>query len=113
MKKPKSPEHVLIGNVRYSIAPLPEDAKEKDVNGRCTNVLHHRIEIDTDQIGADAVDTLMHEMLHAMSDIYRISLSHKQIYQLSNAFADMAEYNPGILYWMMKTIDYADAQGEA
>jgi hypothetical protein len=112
MKKPKIPTHVLIGNVRYSIEPLPESEKEEGVRGRCSNVLNHRIQIDTDQIGEQAVDTLFHEMLHAMVDVYRMKLSHKQIYKLAGAFSHMASFNPGVLHWMMKTIDYEDLEGE-
>jgi hypothetical protein len=112
MKKPKLPAHVLIGNVRYQIEDLPFDKVRQGVNGDCSNVLHHKIRIDPELVGEEAIDTLFHEIFHAMVDIYRINLSHKQIYQLSSALAQLVRYNPHIPNWMEKIEAYSEFKME-
>jgi hypothetical protein len=113
MKKPKLPSRILIGNVAYDIAELPQDRIDAGVNGDCSNVLNHTIRIDPNLVGHDAIETVLHEVLHAMEDVYRIKLSHKQVYQLSNALAAMVRYNPHITNWMEKIENYSETLNEA
>ena len=108
MKKPKLPSRMLIGNVHYQVNELPQHRIDQGVNGDCSNVLYHTIRIDPSLIGAEAIDTLWHETFHAIADVYGIKLSHKQIYQLSNALTHLVRYNPHISNWMEKIDSYAD-----
>jgi hypothetical protein len=108
MKKPKLPSHALIGNIRYQIDELPLDKVRQGINGDCSNVLHHKIRIDPNLLGQEAIDTLFHEIFHAITDIYRINLSHKQIYQLSSALAFLMRHNPHIPHWMEKIEAYSE-----
>jgi hypothetical protein len=110
MKKPKLPGRILIGNVAYDIKPLPKSDIDRGVDGMCSSVFYHSIYINENQVGVEAVDTMIHEMLHAMQDIYRINLSHKQIYRLADALSHMVDNNPAILHWMQKTVEYADLE---
>lgn len=108
VKKPKLPSRILIGNVTYDIQSLPQDRIDAGVNGDCSNVLKHTIRIDPNLFGHEAVETLFHEILHAIEDVYRIKISHKQVYQLSNALAQIIRYNPHIPYWMEKIDSYSE-----
>lgn len=108
MKKPKLPSRVLIGNIGYDITELPQDRIDAGVNGDCSSVFNHTIRIDPNIVGHEAIETLFHEMLHAMEDVYRIKISHRQVYQLSKALADMIRHNPQIPYWMEKIELYAE-----
>jgi hypothetical protein len=108
MKKPKLPTRILIGNVDYDIIELPQDRIAAGVDGECSNVFHHTIRIDPNLVGHDAIETLFHETLHAMEDVYRLKLSHKQIYQLSGALAHMVRFNPHITHWMEKIEEAAE-----
>jgi hypothetical protein len=113
MKKPKLPSRILIGNIDYDIHPLPKEKILAGVNGDCSNVLNHTMRIDPNLTGHDAIETMFHEILHAVEDVYRIKMSHRQVYQLSDALAHMFRFNPHIPYWMQKIEDYSEQEIEA
>lgn len=112
MKQPKLPDSVLIGNIRYDITPLPQEQREQGVMGDCSSVVNHRIRIDPNLVGHDAVETMFHELLHAVTDVYGVKLSHRQVYQLSTALSFCVRYNPQITVWMDKIDQYAELIAE-
>lgn len=107
MKKPQLPQYVLIGGVHYSIRPLTDADADDNVMGRCSTVRYRKIQIRPELSGESAVDTMLHEFLHAANDIYRIKLSHAQIYSLGQVLAEMHNHNQHLTDWIAKTIQSA------
>jgi hypothetical protein len=87
---------VKIGPVTYQISPTTQEQKNKGIAGICSNVWLHSIKLDETQKGVEAIDTLIHEMLHAMNDIKGMKLTHNQIYFLSDCFSTMLKDNPEV-----------------
>lgn len=112
MKKPKLPSRILVGNITYNIESLPEDRINAGVNGDCSNVLNHTIRLDPNLTGHDAIETLLHEAFHAIEDIYRIKMTHKQVYKLADALAHLIRHNPHITHWMEQIERYAEEDAE-
>jgi hypothetical protein len=91
---------VKIGPVTYQISPTTNDEKIKRIDGCCSNVWAHYIRLSDWQKGTEAVDTFIHEILHALNDIKAIKLSHRQIYHLAEGLTRVLKDNKDLRIWI-------------
>lgn len=112
VKKPKFPTRALIGPVAWQIEE--RDLRDRKVYGSCSSIAKHYIHVDTinprQDVEIELIDTLLHELLHAMDDTWRIGLSEKQVSLLAEALEHFLPRNPHITYWVEKYHDWLEEQ---
>ena len=113
MKKPTPPTRILIGPVEYQIE-FDNYAifNTKHVMASVTNVAKHKIRINENHpdVETELVDSILHEAIHAMDQIYRIDLKEEQVVKLANALTHFIEYNPHIPYWIERHSSWLEEQ---
>jgi hypothetical protein len=110
LKKPKFPTRAVIGPVEWQI--VETDLSKRGIYGSCTPVADHTIKIDTsiDRYETLLTDTVIHEILHALSDTYRIKLKERQVWQLGVALSHFLPRNPHITHWIEQYDDWLEEQ---
>ena len=113
MKKPTPPTRVLIGPVEYQIQ-FDDYSKfpTKITMGTSSTIADHKIRINKDHPECDIelVDTVLHEMIHAMDYVYSIKLKEQQVHDLARALTHLIEYNPHIPYWIERHQTWLEEQ---
>jgi hypothetical protein len=113
MKKPNPPTRVLIGPVEYQIQFEDYTTfSNKNVMASVSEVARHKIRINKDHpnLETELVDTILHEAIHAMDQIYKINLKEEQVTSLANALTHFIEYNPHIPYWIERQSSWLEEQ---
>jgi hypothetical protein len=113
MKKPTPPTRVLIGPVEYQIKfDVYTTFSGKHVMASIGNVASHKIRINKDHpdFETELVDSILHEAIHAMDQIYKINLKEEQVEKLAEAFTHLIEYNPHIPYWIERHSSWLEEQ---
>lgn len=85
----------VIGDTVWSL--IFKKRMERGAFGWCVYD-QQRIEIKEQISNDEKFLTLIHECLHALSDEYKIKLSHKQIYQLERALSEFIVSNASELF---------------
>jgi hypothetical protein len=93
-----SSQKIKIGYQEYTI----EHRLNKIMEGKdeCEGLyipMEAKILIASSLVGDEKVQTIFHEILHAMSAIYHIDLSERQVDQIATAFVIMMRDNPNFL----------------
>ena len=101
-------KHINIGGLQWNIIPGDENTQ---VEGSCSTPNRHNLKIKLSphlRPEGEHLDTFMHEILHAMSNMYltrRNALKEVQVMFLAEAFEDLFVRNPHLTQWIA---DYAD-----
>jgi len=113
MKKPTPPTRVLIGPVEYQIEfDSYSTFRHGEIMASVTNIARHKIRINKDHpdVEIELVDSILHEAIHAMDQIYKINLKEEQVVTLANALTHFIEYNPHVPYWIERHSSWLEKQ---
>ena len=116
MTTPKHPGSILnineveIGPVTWQIKYLDPE-RNTGTAGTCSTIAKHTMEIDCStsrDAYADHLDTVWHELLHAMSNTYlnQNQLNETQVENMANAIEMFILTNPKFVKWMAAYADW-------
>ena len=99
-------KEIKIGPLTWSIKPL-DKTKNHDSQGTTSSVYFHEIEvesIDWQDPKGEHIDTVMHELFHAISSTYfnESNLTEKQVHILGHAFENLILGNPKFMKWLFE-----------
>jgi len=100
-----------IGGIDWDIIDLKED--EDECAGKCSTPVMHTIKINKNQFldpNQDYVDTILHEILHAICSMYLLSksdLTEVQISKVAEGLEKLFLQNPDFGNWL---VDYTNWQ---
>lgn len=86
----KIPKQVVVMGKPYTVGPLSDDCGDY---GRCRSVTQE-IHVNMGQAPHQMRDTLLHEVLHAVSNELHLELEERQVHVLANALLDTLRRNP-------------------
>ena len=104
MKRPKNlPSTITIGPVDYQVCVDDPYFDKNDQLGACSNPAYALILLNLADPAAskELVDTIWHEILHAIADIYRIPMSERRVVQLAQAITAVMQQNPQLMRFML------------
>ena len=104
MKRPRPlPDTITIGPVDYQVRVDDPYFDTNDQLGACSNPAHALILLNLEHPAAEdeLVDTIWHEILHAIDDIYRIPMSERRVVQLAEAITAVMQANPQLMRFML------------
>ena len=93
---------IRIGPVNFNIKPLNEN-EYGIIDGKCSDPFNHTIQINPELNGMVALETLLHESIHAIEFMRGLKLSERTVGILSYQIALMLAHND----WLL---DYAKQQ---
>lgn len=73
------PEQIKVGRVYYDIVFDPDIAPDL---GHCSTGEDKLIQLNPKQTRHELIKTLLHELLHAIENEYKLSLPHKHVHEL-------------------------------
>lgn len=85
--------------VLYKEYTVEEQTNLHDGGGDLYGQIHYlpqKIILNTDASEEQKKTTLLHELIHAMDEMYSIGLKEKQVEKLGNAFYMLLRDNPGV-----------------
>jgi hypothetical protein len=102
----KTPKKLLIGSKRYKIVSRPRAWGEEN---KAYGMIHYNkdlIEFDRGQNPEELVDTLIHEVLHAVAEEYNVKFKSSQqeesvVSEFAHGLKDVFKNNPNFLHWML------------
>lgn len=109
--RPELPKRIQVGPLGWQIEEVGKEYYGNSTTmASCSSVKNHYIKINTalPNWEEEAVDSMLHELIHAMDDTYRIGLSEKKVHLLAEALAHLIEYNPQLIYWIEKHSNYLE-----
>ena len=86
-------QKVKIGQVTWQITPLDEEDMQTHY-GQCYSPVTARIKLNPENTGMRALDTLLHEMVHAMDMMALTKLKESQVERLGYMLALVFRDNP-------------------
>ena len=89
-------QKVRIGKLDWEIDLLPESMHD-ELCGRCSTPLKARIEISPELDDFDELDTVYHEIFHAIEGMRRLDLSEETISMIGNSLASLFVDNPWLI----------------
>lgn len=94
--RPRFPESVQVGPVAYRVerATLP-----RNEFGQCNPFLL-RVQVREDLPPAQARSVLLHELLHAVSDVFVAGLKERQVRALEAGLACLLRDNPRLVAYL-------------
>lgn len=87
---------VRIGKLDWDIDILPED-KCDELDGRCSTPMNARIQINPELEDFNELDTVYHEIFHAIDAMRHINLTEEQVTMLGNSMASLFLDNPWLI----------------
>lgn len=87
----KLPKKIKVGRHSYSVKYM-EEIEEGKLLGVCY-LDDKRIEVAMEKGQREAESTILHEMLHAISEEYDLNLSEKRVIQLEKGLFETLERN--------------------
>ena len=96
-------EEIKIGPVVWQL--IPETRTDRDYAGHCTSIRQHQIAVkatDSQDPESDHIDTVLHEILHAISLVYFVQtkLSERQVELIAEAMEALLLDNPKFSKWL-------------
>ena len=99
----KRPDRIKIISKRFTIEYQPEGSADLDPghSGEC-RTLEQRILIEEGQKPDTQKDTILHEVLHAISDEMELDLSEEQVTGASKGILAVLMDNPSFARYLLK-----------
>jgi hypothetical protein len=94
----KIPKEVVVMGKSYTVGPLSEECGDF---GRCM-AGNQRIQIKANQAPGQLRDTLLHEVLHAVSYELYLELEERQVHILANGLLDTLRRNPKFTQFLLE-----------
>lgn len=100
------PSAIQVGPIRYRVSATEEDAKRYLYEG--STLQYSGRSVHTDQLivlgtteGLDrCADTLLHEVLHALSSVFHLELKEGLVANMSAPLLDMLRRNPELVKYL-------------
>ncbi|MGI0012932.1 MAG: hypothetical protein ACREBU_05745 [Nitrososphaera sp.] len=92
--------HVLVCGKTYAVRWFASSGEVTDL-GRCVP-RHQRLDLSPDQTLESMQDTLLHEVLHALSNELRLELEEGQVQRLAVGLLDVLWHNPKFTAWLLE-----------
>lgn len=89
-------QQVRIGKLDWDINVLPETMCD-ELDGRCSTPLNALIQISPELDDFNELDTVYHEIIHAIDSMRHIDLSEEQVTMLGNSLASLFVSNPWLI----------------
>lgn len=89
-------QKVRIGKLDWDINVLPETHQD-ELDGRCSNPLKAYIEINPELDDFTELETVYHEIIHAIEGMRRLDLSEETVTMLGNSLASLFVSNPWLI----------------
>jgi hypothetical protein len=102
--------HIKIGYADITLVPLSgKEAAQRCIMG-LFDAKHHKIEYDTTLAEKEVVDTLMHEILHAINHMFGIKFAGHEdeeiiVNALAHGITTAMRDNPDFFRWMIDTLE--------
>ena len=93
--KVKVPKVIKIATHQYRVEFNPLLWHEENLKG-CANHLKQKIQVDPVLAPSQRLVTLLHEINHIISDVYRCKLDEDEIDKVAQGYADLLVNNLGI-----------------
>jgi len=89
-------QQVRIGKLDWDINVLPE-ALHDELDGRCSSPLKAHIEINPELDDFTELETVYHEIIHAIEGMRRLDLGEETVTMLGNSLASLFVSNPWLI----------------
>jgi hypothetical protein len=109
--KPITSLHFLhIGGIDWDIIDLQKDID--DCAGKCSTPVRHTLQINKKQFldpKQDYIDTILHEIIHAICSMYLLSksdLTEMQVSKIAEGLEQLFLQNPDFGRWLVEYTDW-------
>lgn len=89
-------QKVRIGKLDWDIDVLPESLHD-ELHGRCSTPLKARIEINPEIDDFTELETVYHEIFHAIEGMRRLDLTEETVTMIGNSLASLFVDNPWLI----------------